>query len=116
MVDPEKMLDLWTRGDWQFVLRDILLRDRGVGFEVYMYINIRYFSHKRTGQTYTLSFHFSKELPGTCLLRDFVFWFVAVSCRINKNNPLTIPFFFKTTMKINASENFFNNTVHLIHG
>lgn len=115
MVDPEKMLDLWTRGDWQFVLRDILLRDRGVGFEVYMYINIRYFSHKRTGQKYTLSFHFSK-LPGTCLLRDFVFWFVAVSCRINKNNPLTIPFFFKTTMKINASENFFNNTVHLIHG
>lgn len=40
MVDPENLLDLWTRGDWQFVLRDIFFRERGVGFEVYIYINI----------------------------------------------------------------------------
>lgn len=71
MVDPEKVLDLQTKR-WQTVIRDILFRDRGVCFEVYMSINIRYFSHKRTGQTYSLSF--SKELPGTCLLRDFDLW------------------------------------------
>lgn len=76
MVDPENLLDLWTRGDWQFVLtRDILLRREGLVLKcIYIYKYIRYFSHKRTGQAYPTSIHFSKKLPGTCVLCwEFVF-------------------------------------------
>lgn len=47
--------------------------ERGWFWSVSIYKYIRYFSHKRTGQVYPTSIHFSKELPGTCVLREFVF-------------------------------------------
>lgn len=69
--------------------------ERGWFWSVSIYKYIRCLSLKRTGQAYPTSIHSSKELPGTCVLWEFVFdLIVVISHRINKYNPLTL-FFFK---------------------